>query len=202
MIPNEEKEGWHYLAVKKLLLRGITLKHHGDFYCLYCLHSFRKEKVHKNKDFCGIVMPSEKDNILEFNLYMKSDKKKTDVCANNPENSSTTKISEHIPCGYSMSIAWAFHHIESKHALYLGKYCMQKFCESLREHTKNIINFEKKKMLPLTKEELESHQDTKVCYICGKRILKKLSKSINYQKVRDHCHYTGKIEAQHIVFVI
>ena len=32
----------------------------------------------------------------------------------------------------------------------------------------------------------------KVCYICGKRILKKLSKSINYWKVRDHCHYTGK----------
>ena len=40
-------------------------------------------------------------------------------------------------------------------------------------------------MLPLTKEELKSHQDAKVCYICGKRILKKLSKSINYQKVRD-----------------
>ena len=47
-------------------------------------------------------------------------------------------------------------------------------------------------MLPLTKEELKSHQDPKVCYICGKRILKKLSKSINYRKVRDHCHYTDK----------
>ena len=47
-------------------------------------------------------------------------------------------------------------------------------------------------MLPLTKEELKSHQDAKVCYICGKRILKKLSKSINYRKVREHCHYTGK----------
>ena len=47
-------------------------------------------------------------------------------------------------------------------------------------------------MLPLTKEELKSHQDAKACYICGKRILKKLSKSINYRKVRDHCHYTGK----------
>ena len=36
MIPNEEKEGWYYLAVKKLstLLRGIKLKHYGDFYCL------------------------------------------------------------------------------------------------------------------------------------------------------------------------
>ena len=47
MIPKEEKEGWHYLAVKKLstLLRGITPKHHGDFHCLNlnCLYSFRTE---------------------------------------------------------------------------------------------------------------------------------------------------------------
>ena len=28
----------------------------------------------KNKDFCGIVIASEKENILEFNQYMKSDK--------------------------------------------------------------------------------------------------------------------------------
>ena len=33
-------------------------------------------------------------------------------------------------------------------------------------------------MLPLTKKELKSHQDARNCYICGKRILKKLSKSI------------------------
>ena len=125
MIPNEEKQGWHYLTVKKLstLLRGITSKHHCDFYCLNCLHSFRTEnklKSHekscKNKDFSGIVMPSEKDNILGFNQYVKSDKmpyiiyaniesliKKIDGCANIPENSSTTEIGEHIPCGYWMS---------------------------------------------------------------------------------------------------
>ena len=73
MVLNKEKEGWNYLAVKKLstLLRAITLKYNGNFYCLNCLHSFRNklkshEKVCKNKDFCGIVMPSEKDNILEF----------------------------------------------------------------------------------------------------------------------------------------
>ena len=63
MIPNIEKEGWHYLAVKKLspLLHRVTSKHKGDFYCLNCLHSFRTEnklksheKVCKNKDFCGI----------------------------------------------------------------------------------------------------------------------------------------------------
>ena len=49
MIPNG---GWYYLPVKKLstLLRGITSKHHSDFHCLNCLHSFRTEyklKSHK-----------------------------------------------------------------------------------------------------------------------------------------------------------
>ena len=36
MITNEEKEGWHCLAVKKLsaLLHGITSKHKDDFYYL------------------------------------------------------------------------------------------------------------------------------------------------------------------------
>ena len=52
---------------------------------------------------------------------------------------------------------------------------MKTFCRSLRLHAKNIIDFEKKNMLPLTKEELKSHRDTKVCYMCGTRILKKLS---------------------------
>ena len=90
-----------------------------------------------------------------------------------------------------MSTMWAFDHIENKHTLYCGKDCIKKFCTSLREYATYIIDFEKK-MLALTKEELKSYQDAKVCYICRKRILKKLSKSINYWKVRDHCHYTGK----------
>ena len=60
-------------------------------------------------------MSSEKDNILEPNQYMKLDKmsymnyssiesliEKLSGCANNAENSSTTKIRERIPCEYSM----------------------------------------------------------------------------------------------------
>ena len=71
MIPKKQKEGWHYLAVKKLfaLLRGITSKHISDSYCFNCLHYFRREnklnshnKVCENKDICGIVMPSQKES--------------------------------------------------------------------------------------------------------------------------------------------
>ena len=102
---------------KKLcaLLHGITFDFVA-FYCLNCLHSFRTEsklksheKVRKNKDFCGIVIPSEKNSIFEFNQYMKLDKipyiiyaniesliKKIDGCGNNSVNSSTTKIDEAV----------------------------------------------------------------------------------------------------------
>ena len=87
-------------------------------------------------------MPSEKDNILEFDQYMNLETmpyifyadiesfiKKIDECANNPENPSTIKIGDHIPCGYSMSTIWAFDHTENKYILYHGKDCMKIFCE-------------------------------------------------------------------------
>ena len=49
MIPNKEKEGWHYLAIKKCaLLHGINSKYKSDLHCLNCLHSFRTEKKLKS----------------------------------------------------------------------------------------------------------------------------------------------------------
>ena len=50
-----------------------------------------------------------------------------------------------------MSTISSFKSIENKHDVYRDKYCMKKFCESLREHVMNIINFKKKKMKLLTK---------------------------------------------------
>ena len=68
MILNKEKECWHYLAVKKLsaLLRGITIKRDGDFYCLNC-RTKNKLKFHKivceKKHSRGIVMSYKKHKI-------------------------------------------------------------------------------------------------------------------------------------------
>ena len=63
------------------LFCGITSKHKGDCYCLNCLPFLRTENkvrshenLSKSKDFCGNVMPSEKDKKLEFNQYIKPDK--------------------------------------------------------------------------------------------------------------------------------
>ena len=50
-------------------------------------------------------------------------------------------------------------------------------------------------MIPLTNEEKISHENQQICHICVKEFCtnkdnKKEFKKI--QKVRDHCHYTGK----------
>ena len=72
------------------------------------------------------------DTKLELNQYQKSDKvpfivfvdlecmiKKTDRCKNNPENSSTTKASEHFSSGFSMSAVSSYINIEDKHNVYI-----------------------------------------------------------------------------------
>ena len=79
-------------------------------------------------------MPSEDTKILEFNQYQKSDKapfviyagpecliEKIDGCKNNPEKSSTTKVGEHIPSGFSVSTISSFKCIENKHDVCRGK---------------------------------------------------------------------------------
>ena len=52
MVTNGEE--WHHVAVKKLsaLIIEITSKHEGDFYCLYCLHSFRTKNSESLKKVC------------------------------------------------------------------------------------------------------------------------------------------------------
>ena len=50
-------EGWHFLAIKNLsaLLKEITSKHNGHFYCLNCLHSFgTKNKLESYKKYVKI----------------------------------------------------------------------------------------------------------------------------------------------------
>ena len=58
-------------------------------------------------------MPSEKDNILEYNQYMKSDKIPYIIYAD--IESLGEHLGEHIACRYSMSTIWAFDRIENKH---------------------------------------------------------------------------------------
>ena len=89
-----------------------------------------------------------------------------------------------------MSAISLFKSIENKHDVYRGKDSMEKFCESLREHKMEILNFKKMKLS--TKEQQESYENVKICYICKEVLENKQLKDKRYPKFRDHCHYTGE----------
>ena len=121
--------------------------------------------------------------------------KKTQYCQNNPENSYTEKKAKHKPSGYAWCPICSFDDTKTKRYFYRGKDCIEKFCKDLKELGTEIINFEKKEMIPLTNKEIKSYGKQKVCYICEKKFCDDKNKKSEYDlfhKVRDHCHYTGK----------
>ena len=200
-------ENWHYLTVKNSsgLLRGISSNHNSDYYCLNCFQSYRTENklnVHKkicqNHDYRNIEMRSRSNNIIKYNSGEKSLKlpfiiyadlecllKKIYTCQNNPELSSTTKINQHIPSEYSIYTNCSFDKANNKLSYCRGEDCMKRFCKDLKDHATKIIDFEKKTMIPLTKEENDNYNKENTCYICKKDFN-------NDDKVRNHCHFTGK----------
>ena len=62
---------------------------------------------------------------------------------------------------------------------------MKIFWKDLKDQAMKIINCEKKELTPLTNKEKESYENQEICHICKKEFN-------NDNKVRDHCHYTGK----------
>ena len=59
---------------------------------------------------------------------------KIDERKNSHASSSSRKVTEHIPSGFSMCTTSPFKSIENKHNVYRGKDSMKKFCDSLTEH--------------------------------------------------------------------
>ena len=122
------------------LLRGITLNHIGDFYCLSCLHSFCTDNVLKihdrlceKRNYCHVKMPTEDNKLLKFSHGEKSLKdpfmitfdlecllKKEQSCQNNPEKTYTEKKTEYESSGYSWDLVCSFDPRENKHNFYRG----------------------------------------------------------------------------------
>ena len=67
---------------------------------------------------------------------MESLLEKINICHNNPEKSSTTKINKHTPSGYPLLTHCLFDTAKNKFDYYRSKNCMKNVC---------LINYEKKK---------------------------------------------------------
>ena len=71
--------------------------------------------------------------------------KQIDTCHNNPEQSFTTRVSKHEPCGFSIVAKLPVTNIREKNTCYRGEDCMEIYCKKLREWVMEIVNYEIKK---------------------------------------------------------
>ena len=66
----------------------------------------------------------------------------------------------------------------------------------VKKHATEIINYEKKEMIPLSSEENKSYFQQEFCHICKKEFITNIDNSnemfIKYCRVRDNCYYIGK----------
>ena len=207
----------HYLTVINLsaLLQEKSSNHTGDFYCLNCFNSYttknklkEHEEICNNQNSCRMEIPKWFEKILKYNPGEKSLKapfaiyfdleclsKKEQPCENNNIEKSYTKNKPiHEPSGWAMFTRCSFNEKEDKLNYYRGNDCIEKLCTKLKEPAMKIINYEKKEMIPLTKEENKSYEEQETCHICERKFCtdKDNESYKNKRKVKDHCHYTGK----------
>ena len=103
---------------------------------------------------------------------------------------STTKINKHTPSGYSLFTHCLFD--TTKISLIIIEVKIGKnFCLDLKKHATKITNYDKKEMIPLTKEEKKIHCKQKICYTCKKGFSTD-DDNKKYHKARNHHHFTGK----------
>ena len=101
-----------------------------------------------------------------------------------------TKIHQkHIPNSIGAKLVCIDNRFTLPTKIFTGSNCIKEFIEWVFEQEKycnQIINKHFNKKLKMTIEDEENYQNSQNCWICDQKIIN------NKDKVRDHCHITGK----------
>ena len=207
----KDGENSHYCLVNNIsaLLASQINNHKGTRnICLNCLNSFKcKKSLDDHKEYCynnecvKTIMP-EPGTFLRFKNFLHSEKvpfvvyadtealiKDIHNCDPNPNKSYTKKYQKHEPVSFSYYIKCFDNSVcepilrTYTKATPEGEDAMDVFIKWLEEDVKAIANIKPKKMI-FTEENKEQFNKSKICWICDE--------PFKDNKVRDHCHYTGR----------
>ena len=140
----------------------------------------------------------KKGTIPKFKNYHKREKvpfivyadfecfiKPMQSCEPNPESSYTKQYQKHKPSSFCYYIKCFDDEVyEPELVSYTGEDAAQEFVEMLEEDIKIIANIREKKMI-LGKKGKERFDEETKCWICNEKF-------DGDDKVRDHCHFTGR----------
>ena len=206
------KGSQHYCWIKNMsaLTANQINKHKGKrFICRYCCNSFqREESLQKHEEYCSshkavkVKMP-EKGTILDFKNHNRKMRVPFVVyadfealpegiltCQPNDSDSYTNRYQKHKPCGFCYYIKCANDELSPP---VLKHYTMtdedenigRVFVDCLEKDIRKVYQESKcKKGMRITRKEERDFQSETVCHIC--------EKLLNNDKVRDHCHLTGR----------
>lgn len=200
----------HYVWARNLshLLRSQKTKSKNKMhFCDRCLRHFCSETklddhILKCREGTGddttIRMPE--DTTLRFTNHHKqlelpfriSADFETMNCRNVWSSDSHRYERQHEPSGAKYSIYSNIHKKCIKQFIFRGKDCVRIMLKQLHKDCENLYYeyFYNHKQLNMTMEEEKVYNESDICHICKEGDF--CEEDTNRQKVRDHCHLTGK----------
>ena len=209
LICEESKQ--HYCLIKNLsrLVSNQVSKHeHKSFICRRCLNPFNTEySMNKHIEYCSshetvkVEMPKE-GTALAFNHFFKSMKvpfvvyadfesftQKLNTTQPNPGSSYTKQYQKHTPSGFCYYIKCFDDKVYKQDPVIYTKQSedediAQIFVDRLEKDVRRIYKRCGWKKMVITGAERNTFEQATSCWIC--------QGDLKDDKVRDHCHYTGK----------
>ena len=179
-----------------------TKNKNKKWFCKSCLQCFSSKKVLiKHKQDClsinGVQSVNVEEGIIEFENYFKQllvpFKIYADLECNLRdveiyEGSYIKKYHDHVPCSFAYKIVCFDDKFSKPIVVYRGENAAYEFIKAILKEYKYCKKIMKKhfnKNLIMSEEEY-LFQQSNSCWICKKLI------NHDDEKVRDHCHVTGK----------
>ena len=213
LIEEDGKSHLIYTLIKnfsRFIKSQLTSRHNEPIQiCKRCFSYYTKpELLDKHIEYCSnnqtaVVKMPEPNMFLHFKNYYKQlpvpfvvyadfecFTKPMSSCCPNPKDSYNYNYQKHEPSGFCFYAKGILPGVHIKQIIYTktseDEDVAKVFVEKLTELTKGIYNdfYLRPKPLRLNRAEQKSFEESTICHICSKKLEK--------DKVRDHCHFTGK----------
>ena len=152
----------------------------------------------KHKEDCLSINVKLEKGITEFENYFKQIPVPLKIYADfeynlrdveSYEGSYTKKYRDHVPCSIAYKIVCIDDRFTKLIAVFKGENATYEFIKAILKeykYCKKVMNKHFNKNLIMSEEEEHLFQQSNSCWICKKLI------DNDEEKVRDHCHVTGK----------
>ena len=210
LISDGEKQ--HYCLIKslsRLLSSQVSGHKESNVFCLNCLNHFpNEEKLKIHEEYClknqaiRIEMPEE-GSLVTFIHHNRSLKvpfvvyadfeaftEEIPISEQNDKCSFTQKYQKHKPSGFCFKIVCFDERYNQKPVLFRARSEDEDvsaiFVEMLERDIKRIQEkFDFSKKMIFSPKDKDDFEKAEICWICQKEFGES-------EKVRDHCHFTGK----------